>query len=93
MDVGTVGLSLSLELSVLLDAADELLSGTGEVDVLDSEVDALLDVTVLDLLVDDDTDGGLGDVVDDTGLTVVDLVRHTVLGVSIWCPFYHLNSF
>ena len=86
MDVGTIGLSLSLELSVLLDAADELLSGTGKVDVLDSEVDALLDVAVLDLLVDDDTNSGLGNVVDDTSLTVVDLVWHTVLGVSLGCP-------
>lgn len=93
MDVGTVGLSLSLELGVLLDTADELLSGSGKVDVLDSEVDALLDVAVLDLLVDDNTNSRLGDVVDDTGLTVVDLVWHTVFDVSISCPESKSNSF
>ena len=48
--------------------------------MLDSEVDSFLDVTVLNLLIDDDTDGALRDVVDDTGFAVVDLVWHTVDG-------------
>jgi hypothetical protein len=44
--------------------------------VLNADIDTLLDVAVLDLLVDDDADGALGDVVDDTSLSVVDLVSN-----------------
>lgn len=44
--------------------------------MLDSEVDALLDVPVLDFLVNNDADCALRDVVDNAGLAVVDLVWH-----------------
>lgn len=73
MNVCTIGLRLLLQLGVPLDTADELLSGPGQGNVLDTEVNTLLDVAVLDLLVDDDTDCALRNIVDDSSLSVVDL--------------------
>jgi hypothetical protein len=72
-------LGLSSPLSVGLDAVDEFFSGARVVDVLDTDVDALLHVAVADLLVEDDADGRLGHVVDDARLAVVDFVHHTLL--------------
>jgi hypothetical protein len=88
VDVGSLSLGLLLQLGVVLDAADELLSRAGKGDVLDAEVDTLLDVAVLDLLVDDDTDSALGDVVNNSGLSVVNLMWHTRMkSAFILCHF------
>ena len=89
--MGTLSLRLLLQLCVLLDSADELFSGTGKGDVLDSEVDALLDVPVLDLLVDDDTDCALRNVVDDTSLSVVNLVGHSAIPSVNSTPYESLK--
>ena len=72
-----LSLRLLLQLSISLDSTNELLSRSRKRHVLDSEVDALLDVPVLDLLVYDNTDCALCDVVDNTGLAMIDLMRHT----------------
>jgi len=67
-------LRLPLRRRVRFDTGKELVTGARLADVLDADVDALLDVAVADLSVEDDADGGFGDVVDDACLAVVDLV-------------------
>lgn len=47
--------------------------------MLNADIDSLLDVPVADSLVDYDTHGGFGDIVDDAGFTVVNFMRHAVL--------------
>jgi len=78
-----IRLCLSLLLCVRLNSSQKLIARPGVLDVFDAEVDTLLDVTVADLLVEDDADSGLGNVVDDAGFAVVDLVRHALLNCTV----------
>ena len=72
-------LGLLLDLLVLLDAVQEVLAAGGVLDVLNPDGDPLGQDPALDSLVDDDTNGVLGDVEDAASLAVVGLVWHTLL--------------
>lgn len=83
LDLFTLGLGFLLQGSVGLDSVQELLTTSRVLDVFNSQVDSLFEVSVADNLVDDNTDGGLGNVVNDTGLTVVVFVWHTLLDGTV----------
>lgn len=83
LNVLTLGLGLTLQSSVLLDSVQEFLTALRVLDVLNTEVDTLLEVSVTNNLVDDDTNRGLGNVIDDTSSTLVPLVWHTLLDSTV----------
>lgn len=62
-----------------LDSGKEILARVGVADVLNSEVHALLDVSVSDNLLHEDTDGAGGNVVYDTSSAGRELARIEVL--------------
>lgn len=84
VDMDTLLLGLALLNGVFLDAVDEFLSRARVGDVFNTDVDALLHVTVSDSLVNDNTNSGFGHVIDHSGLAVVDFVGHTKSHFSIW---------
>lgn len=56
-------------MSVGNNTIQELLTTLGMLDVFNTDVDTLLQITVTNVLVNEDTDGRLGDIEDDTGTT------------------------
>jgi len=68
---------------VSLDSLDESLSRSGLSDMLNSDTDSLWDDSSVDQFVDNDTDGDSGDVENSSGLTVVELVWHTLMDGTI----------
>jgi hypothetical protein len=77
------GFSLSLSFGIRLDTTQELKTAFGVFNVLNADVDSLLNVSVSDLLVDDHTDRGLGDIVDDTSFTIIIRARLVLSGFGI----------
>jgi hypothetical protein len=67
-------LRLPLLSCVLLHTNEKLFTRARVAHMLDADVDALFHVAVADLLVEDDTNGGFGYVVDDAGFAVIDFV-------------------
>lgn len=51
--------------------------------MLDSDIDSLLDIASPDLFVNDDTKSALGNIINDTSLSVVNLERHSVIELLV----------
>lgn len=51
--------------------------------MLDADIDALFNFSISNSLVNYDADGGFCDIVDDTGLAMVDFVGHAFLDGSV----------
>jgi len=86
--LGGEGFSLlsgfSLSLVVLSDSVQEIFSASGLLDMLDSDMDSLLQLSVTDDFVDDNTDGSGSDIENLSGLSMIEFVGHTTLmrGIS-----------
>jgi len=76
-------LGINSQLLVFLYTCDELLSAFRVSDMFDADVHALLQVSVSNHFVDDNTNSMGRHVINDASATVVVLVRHTPLHCSI----------
>jgi len=79
----SLDLGLSLLLLVGLDPVDEVLSAARVLHVFHTDVDSFGQYTLPDTLVDNDTEGVLCHIVDDTSTSVVTLMWHALLYCSI----------
>lgn len=80
---GLAGSNISLNLLVVLLALDDLRLASGGLQVGGSNVQVLSDDSAVDLLVNSDTNGSLGDVEHNTGSAVVVLEGHTLVNGGI----------
>jgi len=83
IDVGASGLGVLDGSVVSNNTVEETLTRFGVLDVFNTDIDTFWDDTSTNLLVDDDTDGSLGNVENTSSGTVVDLVWHTLLESTI----------
>ena len=82
-DLFTFFFGISLSLSVGFNSVQELLSTSRVFDVFNSQVNSLFNVSVTNNLVDNNTNRRFGDVVNNTGFTVVVFVWHTFLDRTV----------
>lgn len=78
MHVYPVGLGLPHLCRIIFYPVEEFFSASGQADVLDAHINALFDVAVANALIDDDADGGFGDVVNYSSFAMVNFVGHAV---------------
>lgn len=93
LDGNTLSLSFSTLGGVVLDSLQKFGSTLGVLDVFNSQTQSLFQVSVTDHLVDDNTNRRLGDVEDNTGLTLVDLVWHTLLDGTVGLDINDVTNF
>jgi len=83
VDLDTSGLGLSLLGVVLSHSSLEGFTALTSADMLNSDVNSLGDDSASVLLVDDNTDGVLGNIEDATGLSMIEFVGHTLVDGTV----------
>lgn len=82
-DLHSISTSLSTSLVVSTGTLQKVITALAVVDVLNTNIDTLLHVTITDLLVNNHTDGMRGHIENNTGLSMVELVRHTTVNSTV----------
>ena len=83
VNLDTLYLSFSLKGIILSDSSLESLSALTLTHVLDSDVDSLGDDLASDLLVNDDTNGMLGNIKNSSSLSVIEFVGHALVNTTV----------
>lgn len=78
-NLDALGLGFTSSLGRLADTPQKVITALGMINVLNAQINTLFHVTMPDALMDDDTDGMRGHVVDDTSASMVKLVWHTTM--------------